>query len=95
MLKPRFYQRWDGCSKGFTKDCESCEAYFQIKEFEVCGWGMAFKYLSRKRKRKKCNIKDKTPINKETMEYLEEIIKNPEKYQTSKHVQLKLELKFK
>lgn len=93
MLKSRFYQRWDGCSKSFTENCESCEGYLPIQEFEICGWGAAFKYLSKKKKIRKCSSRNKAPINRETMAYLEDLIKNPEKYKIPINTQLKLEFK--
>ena len=87
MLKTR-WSRWEGTYKLFTKHCDGCKGYLQIKNFEVCGWGTAFKYLSRDGKLKGCSLINKTSINKETMIYLEGLIKEDEKKEP---IQLKLE----
>ena len=52
--------RWDGEFIYHTKNCLSCNFYKRIEhdkdKIEVCGWGVAFKFLYTKEKMKKCDL---------------------------------------
>ncbi len=50
---------WDGGYKYKTEDCETCEYYRQINEKEICGWGVAFKYLCQRKNPRKCEVKNR------------------------------------
>lgn len=78
MEIPKGYSRWDGSYKNYTKDCNSCPFYREIKEHELCGWGVAFKYLVREQERlRKCEIKNREHGQQNfipSVIYLDEII---------------------
>lgn len=67
----RTYQRWDGGLIYRTKDCDSCDFYREINNQNLCGWGVAFKYLVEKEKPKKCEIRNR-PIQKPWIEEFKE-----------------------
>ncbi len=67
--------KWDGTFKGYTKDCKSCEFYREIENKELCGWGVAFKYLVRPIKLRKCEVKNREfEYYYHSVKYLDEII---------------------
>ncbi len=51
--------RWDGGIKNHTKNCGQCEFYRKIGGNELCGWGIAFKYLVQPKKMKECEVKNR------------------------------------
>ncbi len=76
---------WDGYYNYYTKNCPSC-SYMKIIEGQyVCGWGTAFKYLSRQNgvllengELRKCgllNWKIQPKKDERSVNYLDEIIK--------------------
>jgi hypothetical protein len=82
MEIPKRYSRYDRGIKDYTRDCNTCEFYRKIKGEELCGWGVAFKYLIQPKKMKKCEVKNRDMKKdmygfKEThsVKYLDEIIK--------------------
>jgi len=80
-IPKRTYQRWDGGIIYFTKDCEGCDFYREINNQSLCGWGIAFKYLVKKEKPKKCairNIPIKEPWIERSYKYLDSLIKGEE-----------------
>ena len=78
MLRTR-WSRWEGTYKLYTKDCKECNFYRKIEGDGLCGKGRTFKYLERQKKIRRCGIKNKT-IENSSIRYLDEIIKNPDKY---------------
>jgi len=58
-IPKRKHQRWDGDYKLLTKDCFNCEFYREIDKKELCGWGVAFKYLCKTEKPRKCEVKNR------------------------------------
>lgn len=58
-IPKRKYQRWDGEVIYFTKNCNGCEFYRKMNKDNLCGWGIAFKYLTPRGKLKKCEIKNR------------------------------------
>ena len=87
MIQPRPDQRWDGSQKLSTKDCPDCAYYILIKKHDLCGGGRSFKYLTRVEKPIKCGI---TKSEKPSIDYLKEVVKDPEKYRISIYTQLKI-----
>ncbi len=69
--------RWDGTFKDYTKDCGSCEFYRIIKNEKLCGWGVAFKYLVKPIKLRKCEVKNREFKDDywRSIKYLDEIVK--------------------
>ncbi len=81
-IPKRHWSRWDGGRKNYTKDCDACEFYRKIEGEELCGWGVAFKYLVLPEKMRKCEVKNRD-IKKDaygfegthSVKYLDKIIK--------------------
>ena len=52
--------RWDGGGVYYTKDCPGCPFYRALKDgeenIEVCGWGVAFKFLDRRERVRRCDL---------------------------------------
>lgn len=74
MKIPKRYRtsRWEGKVKWYTKDCDY---YRKTDEEEYCGWGVAFKILSRGRnKLRKCEFRDKKDEEYNLVKYLDEVI---------------------
>ncbi len=67
---------WDGASKTYTQNCDNCEVYRKIKGKELCGWGIAFKYLEKTRTPKKCALTNKKQPEHNSIKYLDGLIKN-------------------
>lgn len=67
---------WDGGYKYKTKNCEGCEFYREINNKELCGWGVAFKYLDKSKKFRKCGIKNKKPPKNNSIKYLDDVIED-------------------
>ena len=67
-------ERWDGGSKYHTKDCARCGFHRKMAYDEMCGWGAAFKYLVRKEKERRCEVKDRKPVEYPSVEYLDRMI---------------------
>ncbi|MFH1503715.1 MAG: hypothetical protein ABIE36_03600 [Candidatus Diapherotrites archaeon] len=77
-IPKRPYQRWDGELIYKTKDCDSCDFYRMIFRNDLCGWGIAFKYLVQKEKPKKCEIRNRpieTCWTHHSLEYLDSLIR--------------------
>lgn len=76
MIPKRPYSRWDGGTNYQTKDCESCPFYRKISRDDLCGWGIAFKYLAKTEDPKKCEIRNRNrPAPREqSIKYLDELI---------------------
>jgi hypothetical protein len=75
-IPKRFYQRWEGETKLRTKDCDGCDFYRKIDGKELCGWGVAFKYLERTGKPRKCEVRNRPARENQSIKYLDEFIKN-------------------
>ncbi len=77
MEIPKRHSRWDGSRKYYTKNCDECEFYRKIEDKELCGWGIAFKYLIKTEKPRKCNVlrRGLPEFGKHSVEYLDKIIK--------------------
>lgn len=75
-IPKRFGIIWDGGYKDYTKDCHGCEWYRKIDNQELCGWGVAFKYLITIEKPRKCGIKNREQTPYASVRYLDEVIKN-------------------
>ena len=79
-IPKRRFQRWDGGIIYFTKNCGGeCEFYRKIKDDDLCGWGIAFKYLTKREKQRKCEIKNR-PAKDEiwpthSVKYLDSLIR--------------------
>jgi len=78
LISKRKDQRWDGQLIYLTKDCKSCDFYRNIFEKDLCGWGVAFKYLVQKEKSRKCEIKNR--LNERywthhSLEYLDSLVR--------------------
>ena len=71
--------RWDGSSKAYTKNCNTCEAYRKITGKELCGWGIAFKYLERTANQRKCELINKKQPQNNSLKYLDKLIKQIER----------------
>jgi len=65
--------QWDGNSKRYTTDCKKCSLYRKIDGRELCGWGVAFKYLESVDNPQKCEIRNRDPPANQPIKYLEEI----------------------
>ena len=76
MEIPKRYTRWDGSYKQLTKDCNNCEWYRKTNSNELCGWGIAFKYLTPTEKPRKCEVKNRKQNFEPSVKYLDDILKN-------------------
>jgi hypothetical protein len=77
-IPKRKNQRWDGRLIYQTKDCDSCNFYRKIKGNELCGWGVAFKYLVQKEKPRKCEIRNRPQegyYTHHSLEYLDNLVR--------------------
>ncbi len=68
--------RWDGSSKTYTLDCNNCEWYRRIGRRELCGWGIAFKYLIRTNNSRRCEIKNRGAPENQSIKYLDKLLEN-------------------
>ena len=75
-IKRRSYQRWDGDLKNKTKNCEKCNFYVEFWDKEICGWGVAFKYLSGSENLRKCEYFGKEPPENNSLNYVLSAKKN-------------------
>ncbi len=76
-IPQRPWMRWESSYKNYTKNCLQCEWYRKIDDQELCGWGVAFKYLVKSEKLRTCEIKNrKDKPNYPSIKYLDELIKN-------------------
>jgi len=66
--------RWDGHFNYYTKDCASCPWYRKIKDSELCGGGVSFKYLTKTDKQRKCAFKNMKQDKERSVVYLDEVI---------------------
>jgi hypothetical protein len=65
-IPKRKNQRWDGALIYFTENCGAgCEFYRKIDNKNLCGWGIAFKYLVPKEKSRKCEIRNRKSVDKD------------------------------
>lgn len=54
--------KYDGLAKDYTSDCSSCPFYRRFENSELCGVGVAFKYLEHGgNDSKRCKVKDIIP----------------------------------
>ena len=67
---------WDGSSKYLTKDFEGCEWYREIGGREICGWGVALKYLVEAEKPRRCEVKNRGEGRFPSMDYLDRLIQD-------------------
>jgi len=77
-IPKRHYQRWDGGLIYKTKNCNNCDFYRKINNQNLCGWGVAFKYLIEKEKPKACEIKNRpeeTYMTQHSLEYLDSLVR--------------------
>ena len=80
-IQKRPWSVWDGASIYRTKDCDGCIYYRNINEYEICGAGLAFKYLTEREGPRKCTI-IKRVSSTPSVSYLDEIMKDIEKSNT-------------
>jgi len=69
-IKRRAYCRWDGESKGKTKDCDKCDFKVNFWDKEVCCWGISFKYLYDGKNMRKCEYVGKKPPENNSLKYV-------------------------
>jgi len=63
-LRKGYPNDYDGNTKWYTKDCPGCRFNLPapIKDCEACYWGVAWKYLVKRDKIRKCALQlDKSP----------------------------------
>ncbi len=74
-IPKRHYQRWDGGYKNLTNNCSECRFYRRIKDNQLCGWGIAFKYLIKPEKTlRKCDLSEREQTKYPSFTYLDEVI---------------------
>jgi hypothetical protein len=65
--------RWDGSAKIFTKDCSTCIYHVNINRRDICGWGVAFKYIERAENTRRCMLVGREPPRQSFLQYLREV----------------------
>lgn len=74
VIPKRSWQRWDGGWKKYASNCDGCDFYRRIGDDELCGYGVAFKYLGRDGKPRKCEIRNiGIGAHDNSIEYLDRI----------------------
>ncbi len=76
-IPKRKYQRWDGELIHLTKDCNTCDFHRNMNNHDLCGWGIAFKYLVKKEKIRRCEIRNRpieTYHTHHSLEYLDSLV---------------------
>jgi hypothetical protein len=69
-MKRRYDHKYDGESKGKTKNCEECKFKVNFYEREICCWGKHFKYLIPSENPRMCEYKEKEPPKENALEYV-------------------------
>ena len=68
---------WDGASIYRTKDCDGCRYHRAYNSYELCGVGIAFKYLIQRGNPMKCQLIDRLYgmwERERAVHYLDEIV---------------------
>ena len=74
-IPKRFGIMWDGDYKAYTKDCLECGWYRKIDDRELCGWGIAFKYLVKLEKLRTCEVRNRKDKPKHpSIKYLNKLV---------------------
>ena len=77
MIPKRNWCRYDGNFISLKNECgQDCKFYRKTGNTEYCGWGENFKILIKEGKLIKCEVKNREPPKNQSINYLEEVIKN-------------------